>query len=80
MISLIQDLSNWCRSSSILVVTIAGILIRLNCPFDVICVQANKNLKRGYIYSVERVVLDRKLRLAYVINSRAHSFKHFQIL
>ena len=67
---------------SLLVVNSMGVLIQLNVPFNVICIENYKDLERGKTYEVMLVHLQTTNNLAFSIKNTkmfSYSISLFQI-
>jgi hypothetical protein len=80
MSEVLNGLQKWCKGNSILIVSIAGTLLRLYCPFTVECTQDVEMLRSGMKYRVERVFLSKDYLLSYEIQGEVYHFKHFIVL
>lgn len=74
------ELRKWVDGNSLLVVTLAGILTRLYCPFSVEAIESANGMKKGGIYRVDRIGVGADSHLVYYIDGEPYSFRYFLIL
>lgn len=67
-------------TDSILVVTAAGDLIRLYCPFEVKAKVSFPEIEQGTIVRVKRVQVSRELKDVFIINNKAYLTVFFRFL
>lgn len=70
----------YCSPYSILVIGIAGQLIRLYCPFTVIVEYPVGYLIKGDVYLVDAVKVTFELKDVYIIEGKAYYIIHFRII
>lgn len=75
----ITELFKIVGTNSILVVTSRRKLIRLYCPFTVICAVNVPPLEKGGEYSVEAVKMTLKLEDVFIIDGKAYLVWYFVI-
>ena len=73
----ILELFSVVNTESILVITRAGRLKRLNCPFFVVCRVNTTYLEMGSRYAVEAVKMTLGLEDVYIIDGRAYHVWYF---
>lgn len=76
----ILELFSVVNTESVLVITGAGQLKKLNCPFFVICLVKTTYLEMGNQYAVEAVKMTLRLEDVYIIHGRAYHLWYFTIL
>ncbi len=76
----LKDLQKWVNGNSLLIVSIKGILSRLNCPFDVESLTDEFGLQKHHTYQVKRVLIDKQFQLVYQIGEELYPFRYFTIL
>jgi hypothetical protein len=76
----ILELFSVVNTESILVITRAGGLKRLNCPFFVICRVNTTFLETGNKYAVEAVKMTLGLEDVYLIQGKAYYTWYFDIV
>ena len=72
-------MQKWSQSNSLLVVTLAGLLLRLSCPFWVECDCKVARLQQGERYLVDRVVFQDG-KLAYQIREKVYLSRYFRLV
>ncbi len=72
--------TQYCDPFSVLLVGKSGRIVRLLCPFRVLCVQTIGDISLNSFPTVEEVKMTEKDHLVYVINGRAYYHKYFRIL
>ena len=75
---LILALRRQCDFNSLLVSTPKG-LKRKHCPFSVTSKYNLKLLKKGAIYEVQFIAINKKLELQYVVNKRPYPYYLFSV-
>ena len=73
------ELRKWVDGNSLLVVTFAGILTRLYCPFSVEAIESVNGIKKGGIYRVDKIGVSANKHLVYYIQGKSYLFRHFKI-
>jgi hypothetical protein len=76
----IHEINKYCRSSSLLVVTNSGILIRVFCPFTVEVIRKVEAFGIGDRLTVIQVKMDRNLTLVYIINNKGYYYYNFILI
>jgi hypothetical protein len=76
----IHEINKYCNASSLLVVTSAGILIRLQCPFKVEVIRNVEAFTVGDLLTVIQVKMDKNLTLVYIINNKGYYYYNFILL
>ena len=80
MADVFRSLQKWVSGNSILIVTVAGFLTRLYCPFKVEALVSIAGLQMGETYLVQKVSVGPKLQLVYIINGLPYGYQYFKIL
>lgn len=76
----ILELFSVVSTDSILIITRAGQLKRLKCPFYVVCKVPTMYLKKGSEYTVEAVKMTLRLEEVFIIGKRAYHVWYFTIV
>lgn len=76
----ILELFSMVSTESLLVVTRAGQLKKLNCPFFVVCRITTTHLVKGGEYAVDSVKMTLKLEDVFIIDGRAYHVWYFTII
>ncbi|MEI7829687.1 MAG: hypothetical protein WCI31_07945 [Prolixibacteraceae bacterium] len=76
----ILDLFSIVSTDSILIITPAGLLKRLNCPFYVVCKVDVSLLRKGQEYTVNAVKMTLKLEDVFIIKGKAYLIWCFAIV
>jgi hypothetical protein len=76
----IEEIFNYCKTDSILVINKHGHLQRLNCPFEVIVITNVGELTKGLVCLVSAVKIDLNLIEVYIIRNKAYYFLNFRVL
>lgn len=64
---------------TILIIGAEG-LVRLNCPFMVMCIVPVDLYKEEDILQVQRVKVSSDMKLLYIIHNKGYSYIHFLII
>ena len=76
----IEEIFQYCKIDSILVIDNLGQLRRLHCPFEVLVITDVGELYKGLICHVSAVKMDLSLIDVYIIRNKAYYFFNFSVL
>ena len=76
---LISSINKYCSVYSVLVVDKSGMLRKLDCPFTVVVIIAIDNYSVGDMLLVNKVKMDRNLKIVYIINNSVYFHTTFTI-
>ena len=76
----IEEINKYCSPYSLLVITEKGILVRIDCPFEVKVRIAVDNFKKGENLIVQAVKMDLSYTLVYTVSGKSYYYYHFIIL
>ena len=76
----LQEINKFCSPYSLLVITAKGMLIRIDCPFQVKVRIPIDNFKKGESLIVQAVKMDASYTLVYTINNKSYYYHYFLIL
>ena len=76
----LQEINKYCSPYSLLVITAKGMLIRIDCPFQVKVRLAIDSFKKGESLIVQAVKMDLNYTLVYTINGKGYYYFNFIIL
>jgi hypothetical protein len=76
----IEEIFNYCKIDSILVINKTGSLERLDCPFEVLVIQNVGELEKGLICLVNAVKMDLQLIDVYIIGNKAYYYFNFKVI
>ncbi len=76
----LQEINKHCSPYSLLVVTAQGILLKIDCPFEVKVKIAIDTFKKGESLIVNAVKMDVSYTLVYTISGKSYYYYHFFIL
>ena len=76
----IHEINKYCNSSSLLVITETGILLRVHCPFTIEVIRNVEAFSVGDLLTVIQVKMDRNLTLVYIINNKGYYYYNFILL
>ncbi|MBS1686369.1 MAG: hypothetical protein JSS76_16640 [Bacteroidetes bacterium] len=74
------EINKYCSPYSLLVVTAQGILLKIDCPFEVKVRIAVDSFKKGESLIVQAVKMDVCYTLVYTINGESYYYYHFFIM
>jgi hypothetical protein len=76
----LEEINKYCSPYSLLVVSGKGILVRIECPFQVRVRIAIDTFKKGESLIVQAVKMDLSYTLVYTIGGKSYYYYHFIIL
>jgi hypothetical protein len=76
----LQEINKYCSPESLLVILPNGKLVRINCPFQVVCLYDIDKYNVGQKLTVLQVKMDNNFILVYIIESTAYHYFNFYIL
>ena len=76
----LHEFARYVDSKSILVISPAGKLIRIFCPFPVVILSSLYQLEKGQIIFVDAVKVTKELKDVFIIKGKAYQIEHFGII
>lgn len=73
------EINHYCSPKSLLVITPYGKLIRIYCPFQVVCMEPVAALNEFGRYLVSSVLMTEAGVIVYMIDSTSYYYHHFLI-
>ena len=76
----LKELLNWISSDNMLVIDKKGLLRRIYCPFQVICLVTFPEIKQGDQVSVDAIKLTIEVKEVYIIRGTPYYIIYFKII
>ncbi|HDZ40336.1 MAG TPA: hypothetical protein ENH59_01465 [Bacteroidetes bacterium] len=76
----LKELLKWVSSDSLLIIDVEGLVRRIYCPFEVICLAEFNDIDIGEKVSVDAYKISLSLKEVYIIKGKAYLIYYFRII